>query len=96
MRARIRSQTEEALIEAKDANGGVAPAEGVVITNPRLKELEVELRSLRDENRHLKEANEELQGQMLNKGFELGQSLVNPPPGESIADELGNLPDNQV
>lgn len=54
--------------------------------------LETSLAKLRDENRRLKEANEELQAQLLNIQLEEGRSLVQEGnKSYSLADEMGDI-----
>lgn len=60
-------------------------------------EIEQELKRLKNENKILKEANEELQAQLLNNHLEEGRSLLKE--GEtfsSLASELNNLSNEQV
>lgn len=54
--------------------------------------LEANLSKLRDENRHLKEMNEELQAQLLNVQLEEGRSLIQEGnKSYSLADEMGDI-----
>lgn len=54
--------------------------------------LEMSLSKLRDENKKLKEANEELQAQLLNLQLEEGRSLVQEGnKSYSLADEMGDI-----
>lgn len=54
--------------------------------------LETSLMKLRDENKHLREANEELQAQLLNIQLEEGRSLVQEGnKSYSLADEMGDI-----
>lgn len=80
-----------------DSKGSTASKDSLAIS--RVNDMEAELRSLREDNRKLTESNEEMQAQVLNRGYEIGQSVLISAAGAasiSIADELGNLPDNQV
>lgn len=64
-------------------------------TNKALKDidgLEMSLSKLRDENKKLKETNEELQAQLLNFQLEEGRSLVQEGnKSYSLADEMGDI-----
>ena len=62
----------------------------------RMKEMETELKSLRDETRKLKEEKEDLQAQVINGGVIAGRNVLQNAASISIADELGSLSDNQV
>ena len=62
----------------------------------RVRELEAELKSLRDETRKLKEEKEDLQAQVINGGVNAGRMVLQNAASISIADELGSLSDNQV
>lgn len=59
--------------------------------------LEANLDKLRDENRHLKEVNEELQAQLLNVQLEEGRSLIQEGnKSYSLADEMGDIDVSKV
>jgi Rab11 family-interacting protein 3/4 len=66
----------------------------------RAKEMEAELKSLRDQTRKLKEEKEDLQAQVefstINGGVIAGRNVLQSAASISIADELGSLSDNQV
>lgn len=68
------------------------------MSESKLSELELTLTSLRIDNKNLREANEELQAQLLNSRLEEGRCLVRN--GErvttSLADELVTLNEEQV
>ena len=68
------------------------------MSESKLNELELTLTSLRIDNKNLREANEELQAQLLNSRLEEGRCLVRN--GErvttSLADELVTLNEEQV
>ncbi|XP_076312145.1 rab11 family-interacting protein 4A-like isoform X2 [Tachypleus tridentatus] len=61
----------------------------------RYQELECQVHNLREENRCLREANEELQAQLLNNGVLEGRSLLNQKT-TSLAEEFENLSKDQV
>ena len=61
-----------------------------------LTEMEQELKRLKDENRGLRETNEELQAQLLNNNLEKGRLLVRDVEASSLANEIGNLNSEQV
>jgi len=65
----------------------------------RAKEMEAELKSLRDQTRKLKEEKEDLQAQVefstINGGVIAGRNVLQSAASISIADELGSLSDNQ-
>ncbi|XP_059092928.1 rab11 family-interacting protein 4B-like isoform X3 [Tigriopus californicus] len=63
----------------------------------RIKELESEIRNLREDRRHLEEKNEELMGQILNKGLEEGKSILISTDASkpSIDHEIQEMSDNQ-
>lgn len=60
----------------------------------KFDELQHELEKLKQENRQLQEANEELQAMLLNKNIEEGRNLLNG--GTNLADELKEMGQNQV
>ncbi|XP_059092920.1 rab11 family-interacting protein 4B-like isoform X2 [Tigriopus californicus] len=64
----------------------------------RIKELESEIRNLREDRRHLEEKNEELMGQILNKGLEEGKSILISTDASkpSIDHEIQEMSDNQI
>jgi len=61
----------------------------------REKEMEAELKNLREETRKLKEEKEDLQAQVINGGVIAGRNVLQTAASISIADELGSLSDNQ-
>merc|ERR1712172_233597 len=69
------------------------------VGSSRAKEMEAELKSLRDQTRKLKEEKEDLQAQVefstINGGVIAGQNVLQNAASISIADELGSLSDNQ-
>lgn len=71
------------------------PKSTTTANNKALKDidgLEMSLSKLRDENKKLKEANEELQAQLLNLQLEEGRSLVQEGnKSYSLADEMGDI-----
>eukprot|EP00095_Tigriopus_kingsejongensis_P009223 maker-scaffold851_size88925-snap-gene-0.22 protein:Tk09223 transcript:maker-scaffold851_size88925-snap-gene-0.22-mRNA-1 annotation:"rab11 family-interacting protein 4" len=94
-------------LSTRSSHVGVPLASGgeVVLANDpldalpsRLGELESEIRTLREERRHMEEKNEELMGQILNKGLEEGKSIlistdVSKP---SIDHEIQEMSENQI
>ncbi|XP_023221654.1 rab11 family-interacting protein 4A-like isoform X1 [Centruroides sculpturatus] len=62
----------------------------------RYYEIERELRRLKEENSALREANEELQAQILSSGIKQGQSLLRQEAATSLAEELENLSKDEV
>lgn len=59
-------------------------------------EIEKELRRLKEENSALREANEELQAQILSSGIKQGQCLLRQEAATSLAEELENLSKDEV
>ncbi|XP_077285871.1 rab11 family-interacting protein 3-like isoform X2 [Arctopsyche grandis] len=76
-----------------DGNGWDEPVSPHLL---RLEELHQDLTRLRQENKELLEAHEELQAQMLNKGLETGRSLLGPPLQSSLAAELTEMSNDQI
>ena len=62
----------------------------------RVRELESELKSLRDQNRKLSEEKEDLQAQVINGGVIAGRNVLQNTASLSIADELNDLSEQQV
>ena len=97
---RRRSEDSEHVILINDAKpGNNNEAIAVALNqeqNSRAKEMEAELKSLRDETRKLKEEKEDLQAQVINGSVIAGQNVLQNAASISIADELGSLSDNQV
>ena len=97
---RRRSEDSEHVILINDAKpGNNNEAIAVALNqeqNSRAKEMEAELKSLRDETRKLKEEKEDLQAQVINGGVIAGRNVLQSAASISIADELGSLSDNQV
>jgi len=96
---RRRSEDSEHVILINDAKpGNNNEAIAVALNqeqNSRAKEMEAELKSLRDETRKLKEEKEDLQAQVINGGVIAGRNVLQSAASISIADELGSLSDNQ-
>lgn len=71
------------------------PADALTVNNKALKDidgLETSLSKIREENKRLREANEELQAQLLNVQLEEGMSLVHKGnKSYSLADEMGGI-----
>lgn len=61
----------------------------------KFDELQAELEKYKQENRQLREANEELQAMLLNKNIEEGRNLLNGGTS-NLADELKEMGQNQV
>ena len=98
---RRRSEDEEHVIltnsDAKPGNNEQVKTSTInPEQNSRAKEMEAELKSLRDETRKLKEEKEDLQAQVINGSVIAGQNVLQNAASISIADELGSLSDNQV
>lgn len=82
-----------------NGNGGQLIEDDPLEVMPsRIKELESEIRNLREDRRHLEEKNEELMGQILNKGLEEGKSILISTDASkpSIDHEIQEMSDNQV
>merc|ERR1712062_448940 len=96
---RRRSEDSKHVILINDAKpGNNNEAIAVALNqeqNSRAKEMEAELKSLRDETRKLKEEKEDLQAQVINGGVIAGRNVLQSAASISIADELGSLSDNQ-
>ncbi|XP_019643222.1 PREDICTED: rab11 family-interacting protein 4B-like isoform X2 [Branchiostoma belcheri] len=61
----------------------------------RYNELEREIRKLKEENRGLREANDDLNVQLLNHSFQEGKNLINGP-SSSLASELESASKDEV
>lgn len=68
----------------------------VSIESSRIKELEAELKSLREQTRKLSEEKEDLQAQVINGGVIAGRNVLQTTASLSIADELNNLSEQQI
>jgi len=62
----------------------------------RIVDMEEELRLLRDQNKTLNENNEDLQGQILNKGLVEGMRIIQETESSSLAAELEAMPENEM
>ena len=70
-------------------------------TNSRLRELEQEIKGLRESGREMEKENEDLKGQILNRGVEEGKRILanghhGDRSGDSIEEEMKNMTDGQV
>lgn len=62
----------------------------------RIVDMEEELRLLREQNKTLNENNEDLQGQILNKGLVEGMRIIQETENSSLAAELEAMPENEM
>lgn len=62
----------------------------------RIVDMEEELRLLREQNKSLNENNEDLQGQILNKGLVEGMRIIQETENSSLAAELEAMPENEM
>merc|ERR1719232_217848 len=91
-----RNNSEDVIITSNPESGTLHPELVLHPDTSRVRELESELKSLRDESRKLKEEKEDLQAQVINGGVNAGRMVLQNAASISIADELGSLSDNQV
>ena len=93
-----RNNSEDVIITSAGGgkSGTLHPELALHPDTSRVRELESELKSLRDESRKLKEEKEDLQAQVINGGVNAGRMVLQNAASISIADELGSLSDNQV
>ena len=95
----VRRNNSEDVIITSAGGGKSGTLHPELVLHPdtsRVRELESELKSLRDESRKLKEEKEDLQAQVINGGVNAGRMVLQNAASISIADELGSLSDNQV
>lgn len=73
-------------------------ANGHVTMEPpsRLRDLEEQIRLLKEENRSIRDANEELQAQLLNSSIAEGRSLLHYGEGTSLAAEFEAMSKDEV
>jgi len=90
-----RNNSEDVIITSNPESGTLHPELVLHPDTSRVRELESELKSLRDESRKLKEEKEDLQAQVINGGVNAGRMVLQNAASISIADELGSLSDNQ-
>lgn len=62
----------------------------------KIDELQTEIEEIKQHNRQLQEANEELQAMLLNKNIEEGRNLLNGGTSTNLADELKEMGQSQV
>jgi len=62
----------------------------------RIVDMEEELRLLREQNKSLYESNEDLQGQILNRGLVEGMRIIQETQNTSLAAELEAMPENEM
>lgn len=62
----------------------------------KIDELQTEIEEIKQHNRQLQEANEELQAMLLNKNIEEGRNLLNGGTSNNLADELKEMGQSQV
>merc|ERR1712029_386080 len=91
-----RNNSEDVIITSNPESGTLHPELVLHPDTSRVRELESELKSLRDESRKLKEEKEDLQAQVINGGVNAGRMVLQNAASISIADELGSLSDNQA
>ena len=72
-----------------NGHGGMEPPS-------RLRDLEEQIRVLKEENRDVREANEELQAQLLNSSIAEGRSLLHCGEGTSLAAEFEAMSKDEV
>lgn len=102
---RIRSETQAVMASVRKSNGyhhqisaSSLSLESNGSSEPfRIDEIQNELEEMKQENRQLQEANEELQAMLLNKNIEEGRNLLNGGTSmANLADELKEMGQNQV
>lgn len=80
---------------ASESGDDLSPTHALIVNSKALKDidgLETSLEKIREENKKLREANEELQAQLLNVQLEEGMSLVQKGnKSYSLADEMGGI-----
>lgn len=62
----------------------------------KIDEMQNEIEEVKQQNRQLQEANEELQAMLLNKNIEEGRNLLNGGTSVNLADELKEMGQTQV
>lgn len=99
---RIRNETQAMMVSVKRAHFHNISASSLSLESNassepfKIDDMQNEIEELKQQNRQLLEANEELQAMLLNKNIEEGRNLLNGGTSVNLADELKEMGQTQV